>query len=100
MVATTKKNIDSKSEIKETLLTPRFYTTDFKEMSELDVSSNEQEIKAIVEEFRIDYNRDHFIRDKEFLSTWDSFDEATRNIFIEFLGYICLILFLRTNFFS
>ena len=37
-------------------------------MSELDVSSNEQEIKAIVEEFRIDYNRDHFIRDKEFLT--------------------------------
>jgi magnesium-protoporphyrin IX monomethyl ester (oxidative) cyclase len=89
MVATTKKNIDSKSEIKETLLTPRFYTTDFKEMSELDVSSNEQEIKAIVEEFRIDYNRDHFIRDKEFLSTWDSFDEATRNIFIEFLERSC-----------
>ena len=89
MVATTKKNIDSKAEIKETLLTPRFYTTDFKEMSELDVSSNEQEIKAIVEEFRIDYNRDHFIRDKEFLNTWDSFDEDTRNIFIEFLERSC-----------
>ena len=89
MVATTKKNIDSKAEIKETLLTPRFYTTDFKEMSELDVSSNEQEIKAIVEEFRVDYNRDHFIRDKEFLNTWDSFDEATRNIFIEFLERSC-----------
>ena len=89
MVATTKKNINSKSEIKETLLTPRFYTTDFKEMSELDVSSNEQEIKAIVEEFRIDYNRDHFIRDKEFLTTWDAFDEDTRNIFIEFLERSC-----------
>ena len=89
MVATTKKNIDSKTEIKETLLTPRFYTTDFKEMSELDVSSNEQEIKAIVEEFRIDYNRDHFIRDKEFLATWDSFDNDTRDIFIEFLERSC-----------
>ena len=89
MVATTKKNIDSKSEIKETLLTPRFYTTNFKEISELDISSNEQEIKAIVEEFRIDYNRDHFIRDKEFLNTWDSFDKDTRNIFIEFLERSC-----------
>ena len=58
-------------------------------MSELDVSSNEQEIKAIVEEFRIDYNRDHFIRDKEFLTTWDAFDEDTRNIFIEFLERSC-----------
>ena len=51
---------------KETLLTPRFYTTDFKEISELDISSNLDEIEAIVEEFKIDYNRDHFIRDKEF----------------------------------
>jgi|TARA_B110000902_G_C14219121_1_gene554400 magnesium-protoporphyrin IX monomethyl ester (oxidative) cyclase len=89
MVATTKKNIESKEEFKETLLTPRFYTTNFKEMSELDISSNEEEIKAIVEEFRIDYNRDHFIRDKEFMSSWDSFDEATRNIFIEFLERSC-----------
>ena len=35
-------------------------------MSELDISSNIEEIEAIVEEFKIDYNRDHFIRDKEF----------------------------------
>ena len=89
MVATTKTNIVSKAEIKETLLTPRFYTTDFKEMSQLDISSNEQEIKAIVEEFRVDYNRDHFIRDKEFSNTWENFDDATRNIFIEFLERSC-----------
>ena len=85
----TKKTIESKDASKETLLTPRFYTTDFKEMAELDVSSNLKEIEAIVEEFRIDYNRDHFIRDKEFLNTWDFFDEKTRNIFIEFLERSC-----------
>ena len=85
MVATTKTTPVSKGEIQETLLTPRFYTTDFKEMSELDVSSNREEIEAIVEEFRIDYNRDHFIRDKEFAQGWNSFDDTTRNIFIEFL---------------
>ena len=89
MVATTKKAIENKSEVKETLLTPRFYTTNFKEMSELDISSNEAEIKAIVEEFRVDYNRDHFIRDKEFSNTWNSFDDTTRNIFIEFLERSC-----------
>ena len=89
MVATTKTTPISKGEIKETLLTPRFYTTDFKEMSELDISSNETEIKAIVEEFRVDYNRDHFIRDKEFSNTWENFDEATRDIFIEFLERSC-----------
>ena len=89
MVTTTKKVIETKTESKENLLTPRFYTTNFKEISELDISSNREEIEAIVEEFRIDYNRDHFIRDKEFLTTWDFFDVKTRNIFIEFLERSC-----------
>ena len=89
MVTTTKKTIEDKTLSKETLLTPRFYTTDFKELSTLDISSNKKEIEAIVEEFRIDYNRDHFIRDKEFLKTWEFFDEKTRNIFIEFLERSC-----------
>jgi magnesium-protoporphyrin IX monomethyl ester (oxidative) cyclase len=89
MVTTTKKVIETKTESKENLLTPRFYTTNFKEISELDITSNQEEIEAIVEEFRIDYNRDHFIRDKEFLNTWDFFDDKTRNIFIEFLERSC-----------
>ena len=84
-----KKTNEPKAVSKETLLTPRFYTTNFKEISELDISSNKEEIEAIVEEFRIDYNRDHFIRDKEFLNTWDYFDQETRNIFIEFLERSC-----------
>jgi magnesium-protoporphyrin IX monomethyl ester (oxidative) cyclase len=84
-----KKLIDTKAPAQETLLTPRFYTTNFKEISELDVSSNIDEIKCVVEEFRIDYNRDHFIRDKEFLNTWNFFDEKTANIFIEFLERSC-----------
>jgi magnesium-protoporphyrin IX monomethyl ester (oxidative) cyclase len=65
MTTTTKKTIEVKEGAKETLLTP-FYTTNFKEIAELDVSSNVDEIKAIVEEFRIDYNRDHFIRERIF----------------------------------
>jgi magnesium-protoporphyrin IX monomethyl ester (oxidative) cyclase len=88
-MTTTKKAIETKADSEENLLTPRFYTTNFKEMAELDVSSNVKEIEAIVEEFRVDYNRDHFIRDKEFLNTWDFFDEKTRNIFIEFLERSC-----------
>jgi magnesium-protoporphyrin IX monomethyl ester (oxidative) cyclase len=89
MTLSTKKIIETKSDSKETLLTPRFYTTNFQEISQLDISSNREEIESIVEEFRIDYNRDHFIRDKEFLATWDFFDEKTRDIFIEFLERSC-----------
>jgi magnesium-protoporphyrin IX monomethyl ester (oxidative) cyclase len=83
------KIIESRNITKETLLTPRFYTTDFQEMSLLDITSNRSEIEAIIEEFRIDYNRDHFIRDKEFLNSWESFDDKTKNIFIEFLERSC-----------
>jgi magnesium-protoporphyrin IX monomethyl ester (oxidative) cyclase len=90
MIATnSKKIIDTKAPTKETLLTPRFYTTNFQEISELDISSNQAEIECIVEEFRRDYNRDHFIRDKEFLTTWNFFDSSTQNIFIEFLERSC-----------
>lgn len=89
MAVTTKKSIETKSNSTETLLTPRFYTTNFQEMCELDISSNLDEIESIIEEFRIDYNRDHFIRDKEFLTTWDQFDEKTKTIFIEFLERSC-----------
>lgn len=89
MAINLKKESETKSIAKETLLTPRFYTTNFKEMSELDISSNLEEIQAIVEEFKIDYNRDHFIRDKEFSVAWNVFDSKTRNIFIEFLERSC-----------
>jgi magnesium-protoporphyrin IX monomethyl ester (oxidative) cyclase len=73
----------------ETLLTPRFYTTDFDEMASVDVSSNIEEIEAINEEFRVDYNQHHFIRDKEFAQSWKHFDEKTKALFIEFLERSC-----------
>uniref|UniRef100_A0A1G4NV85 Magnesium-protoporphyrin IX monomethyl ester [oxidative] cyclase n=1 Tax=Liagora harveyana TaxID=406718 RepID=A0A1G4NV85_9FLOR len=79
----------NKSEVKETLLTPRFYTTDFEEMADLDISSNIHEFEAILEEFRADYNRQHFIRDDEFNQSWDTLDDKTRSLFIEFLERSC-----------
>jgi magnesium-protoporphyrin IX monomethyl ester (oxidative) cyclase len=74
---------------KETILTPRFYTTDFQEMAEMDISVNEDELKAILEEFRTDYNRHHFIRNDEFNQSWDNMDQETRRLFVEFLERSC-----------
>lgn len=74
---------------KETLLTPRFYTTDFDEMAKMDISANEDELRAILEEFRADYNRNHFVRDAEFEQSWDHIDGETRRLFIEFLERSC-----------
>ncbi|MGJ3249588.1 MAG: magnesium-protoporphyrin IX monomethyl ester (oxidative) cyclase [Elainellaceae cyanobacterium] len=78
-----------KAPAKETILTPRFYTTDFDEMSNMDISVNEDELRAILEEFRVDYNRHHFVRDEEFEQSWDHIDGETRRLFVEFLERSC-----------
>jgi magnesium-protoporphyrin IX monomethyl ester (oxidative) cyclase len=74
---------------KETILTPRFYTTDFDEMAAMDISVNEDELRAILEEFRADYNRHHFVRDQEFEQSWEHIDGETRKLFVEFLERSC-----------
>lgn len=74
---------------KETILTPRFYTTDFEAMAQMDISPNEEELQAILEEFRVDYNRHHFVRDEEFEQSWDHIDGETRRLFVEFLERSC-----------
>ncbi|MBW4659176.1 MAG: magnesium-protoporphyrin IX monomethyl ester (oxidative) cyclase [Drouetiella hepatica Uher 2000/2452] len=74
---------------KETILTPRFYTTDFEEMANMDISVNEDELKAILEEFRVDYNRHHFVRTDVFQQSWDHIDGETRQLFVEFLERSC-----------
>lgn len=79
----------SKAPAKETILTPRFYTTDFEEMEKMDISCNEEELKAIIAEFKVDYNRHHFVRDEQFNTTWDHIDGETRELFSEFLERSC-----------
>ncbi|BCX12193.1 MAG: magnesium-protoporphyrin IX monomethyl ester [oxidative] cyclase 1 [Thermosynechococcus sp.] len=78
-----------KAPAKETILTPRFYTTDFEAMANMDISENKAELEAILEEFRCDYNRHHFVRDEEFEQSWDHIDGETRQLFIEFLERSC-----------
>lgn len=82
-------NVKIKSEIKETLLTPRFYTTDFDEIAKMDISSNYHEFVSILEEFKVDYNKQHFVRDEDFEKSWDNLDETSRALFIEFLERSC-----------
>nr|YP_010443690.1 Ycf59 [Merotricha bacillata]UTE94577.1 Ycf59 [Merotricha bacillata] len=81
--------VETKIPAKETLLTPRFYTTDFDEIAKIDVSSNLEEVSAILQEFSDDFNQQHFIRDKEFIVDWNYFDDKTKEFFIEFLERSC-----------
>lgn len=78
-----------KTPAKETILTPRFYTTDFDEMTAMDISVNEDELQAILEEFRNDYNRHHFVRNEDFEQSWEHIDGETRRLFMEFLERSC-----------
>ncbi|GLC34271.1 cardiolipin synthase [Pleodorina starrii] len=78
----------------ETLLTPRFYTTDFAEMEELfskEINPNldMDELNACLQEFRNDYNKCHFVRNETFKTAADKVTGATRKIFIEFLERSC-----------
>ncbi len=78
-----------KDPVKDTILTPRFYTTDFEAMAAMDLSPNEAELEAICEEFRKDYNRHHFVRNEEFEGAADKLDPDTRRVFVEFLEQSC-----------
>ena len=55
----------------DTVLTPRFYTTDFDQMEEmfnLDRNPNlpMEEFEAMLSEFSTDYNQTHFVRNETF----------------------------------
>jgi magnesium-protoporphyrin IX monomethyl ester (oxidative) cyclase len=78
-----------KAPAQDTILTPRFYTTDFEEMAQMDVSANEDELLAIIAEFKEDYNRHHFVRDAQFEGAWDHIQGAKRQMFVEFLERSC-----------
>ena len=78
-----------KAPVKDTILTPRFYTTDFEAMGKMDLRPNEQELEAVCEEFRKDYNRHHFVRTSEFDGAADKLDPDTRRVFVEFLEQSC-----------
>ena len=78
-----------KDPVKDTILTPRFYTTDFDAMAAMDLRPNAVELEAICEEFRKDYNRHHFVRNEAFDGAAEQLDPETRQVFIEFLEQSC-----------
>ena len=78
-----------KAPVQETLLTPRFYTTDFDAVAQMDLSGQADELEAVLAELRADYNRHHFVRDQEFEQSWEHIDGETRQAFIDFLERSC-----------
>ena len=72
--------------MEETLISPRFYTTNYKELDKVDVSPIRDEWDQLIEEMRSDPNKRHFKK----TSAWDDFDfedlePGLRKEFIDFL---------------
>ena len=80
---------DIKAPVQETLLTPRFYTTDFDAVAQMDLSTQQAELEAVLAELRADYNRHHFVCNQEFEQCWEHIDGETRRAFIDFLERSC-----------
>jgi len=92
MVSTSPKPTTTATQaaLQETLLTPRFYTTNFEVAAALDLSSQEVELQAMLDEMRADYNRHHFVRDDSFQASWDHITGEARQAFVEYLSRSCV----------
>ncbi|MBD2594441.1 magnesium-protoporphyrin IX monomethyl ester aerobic oxidative cyclase [Nostoc sp. MBR 210] len=79
-----------KTPSQETVLTPRFYTTDFEKAANLDLSTQATELQAMLAEMRADYNRHHFVRDEAFEQSWEHIEGEARQAFIDYLERSCI----------
>ena len=69
----------------DTVLSPHFYTTDFKAMDRLDVEPVRREWDDLIRELRADRNKGHFKRDGDFSAAVDAMPEDLRKEFVDFL---------------
>ncbi len=69
----------------DTLLTPRFYTTDFAAMNRIDVSPMRQQWNTLIDEFKADVNRVHFQRPVDLMADYSNLPEGLYKEFTEFL---------------
>jgi magnesium-protoporphyrin IX monomethyl ester (oxidative) cyclase len=73
----------------DTLLTPRFYRTDYDAFDRLDVTPVRAEWDKLMAEFRSDANRHHFERDEDFAAEVRALPPGLREEFVEFLVSSC-----------
>jgi magnesium-protoporphyrin IX monomethyl ester (oxidative) cyclase len=75
--------------LEETLLTPRFYTTDYKALDRTDVSLVRSEWDALIAELAADNNRMHFKREADWDTRLADLPEDLRAEFVDFLTSSC-----------
>ncbi len=70
---------------RDTMLTPRFYTTDFDAMDRIDVAPVRAEWDRLMAEFDADSNEDHFKRTADFASQIRELPPELHSEFLDFL---------------
>jgi magnesium-protoporphyrin IX monomethyl ester (oxidative) cyclase len=84
-MATKNVNETTAMALTETVLSPRFYTTDFDAMDKLNVEPVRAEWDELMAEFERDTNRHHFVRNADFDLDLSSLPADLREEFIHFL---------------
>ncbi|MEM9031267.1 MAG: magnesium-protoporphyrin IX monomethyl ester (oxidative) cyclase [Pseudomonadota bacterium] len=76
--------------MQNTLLTPRFYTTDFDELDAIDVSPVREDWDKLIGQMVSDPNKGHFKKNEDWDHIdWDGMDPALKKEFIDFLISSC-----------
>jgi len=76
--------------MQNTLLTPRFYTTDFDEMDAIDVSPVREEWDTLIDQMKSDPNKGHFKKNDDWGTVdWDGMEPKLKAEFIDFLISSC-----------
>ena len=79
----------SQKAVESTMLSPRFYTTDFDAMDKLDMSPMRAEWDKMMAEYEGDNNHDHFQRDEEFTKeVAERFSQVSPEMRQEFLDFL------------
>ena len=76
--------------MQNTLLTPRFYTTDFDEMDAIDVTPVREEWDVLINLMKSDPNKGHFKKNEDWDDVdWDGMEPKLKAEFIDFLISSC-----------
>jgi magnesium-protoporphyrin IX monomethyl ester (oxidative) cyclase len=76
--------------MQNTLLTPRFYTTDFDELDAVDVSGVREDWDKLIAQMEADPNKGHFKKNEDWDTVdWDGMEPQLKKEFIDFLISSC-----------
>ncbi len=78
-------NTATHAALQDTVLTPRFYTTDFAAMDKINVDAIRPQWEALMAEFRADTNTDHFQRPADMMADCSDLPPALYKEFSDFL---------------